>query len=111
MSGAKIILSYMFSQGRMVASSLIAVVALGGTVLLDLVLIPRFGIPGAAAASSIAYSISFALTLAYYQRMTGNSFLACLFIRVADVELYLDLVRRARRRVSGRTLAERGSSG
>ena len=111
MSGAKIILSYMFSQGRMVASSLIALTALGGTVLLDLALIPRFGIAGAAAASSIAYSISFALTLAYYQRMTGNSFLSCLLIRVADVKLYLDLARRARDRMSGRAFAERGSSG
>jgi O-antigen/teichoic acid export membrane protein len=102
MSGAKVLSSYLFSQGKMAVTSLLAIVALGGTLLFDVLLIPRFGINGAAAASSIAYTTSLALTLVYYQRFSGSSVLDCLFVRRADLRLYLDAARRARQRISGR---------
>lgn len=108
LSGAKVISSYIFSQGKMAVNSLIAMVALGGTLVFDVLLIPRFGINGAAAASSIAYVMSLVLALGYYQRLSGNSALDCLLPRPSDLGLYFDLVRRALRRVSIIALAGPG---
>jgi O-antigen/teichoic acid export membrane protein len=109
LSGAKVLSSYIFSQGRMAVTSLVALVTLAGTVMFDLLLIPRFGISGAAAASSIAYSVSFTLTLLYYRRLSGNSVLDCLVVRGADLKLYMDLAKKARQRIVGHAIA--GSQG
>jgi O-antigen/teichoic acid export membrane protein len=46
-------------------------IALIATVALDLLLIPRWGIIGAAVASSVAYSISDCAMVASYRRLTG----------------------------------------
>jgi Na+-driven multidrug efflux pump len=77
----------------------------------DVLLIPPFGINGAAAASSIAYSMSLALALFYYQRLSGNSFLNCLLPRPSDLDLYFDLLKRARARMSAGVLAGSGRRG
>ena len=112
LSGAKVLSSYLFSQGKMAINSLFAMVALGGTLLFDVLLIPRFGISGAAASSSIAYTTSAVLTVAYFWRFTGGSLLDCLLVRPADRHLYLDAARRVRERISGRrTLAGHEETG
>jgi len=97
LSGAKVLSSYFFSQARMGVASLTALISLVFTVALDLVLIPRFGISGAAIASSIAYTVSLAVSLYYYGRISGKDPWRCLIPRVADLELYLDLARRLHR--------------
>ncbi len=48
-------------------------VGLGGTIPLDLLLIPRMGILGAAVASTVAYSLSALTVLALYVRLRGLS--------------------------------------
>jgi O-antigen/teichoic acid export membrane protein len=112
LSGAKVLSSYLFSQGKMAINSLFAMIALGGTLLFDLLLIPPFGIAGAAAASSIAYSTSTVLTIAYFARFTGYSLLNCLLVRPADLQLYLDAARRVRERIfGGRTVAGHEGAG
>jgi O-antigen/teichoic acid export membrane protein len=97
LSGSKVLNSYFFSQARMGVSSIVALVALMVTVACDVLLIPRFGISGAAIASSIAYTASFVVSLYYYQRISGNDPWACLIPKVADIDLYLDLARRLRK--------------
>jgi O-antigen/teichoic acid export membrane protein len=101
LSGAKVLSSYLFSQGKMAITSLFAMIALAGTLLFDLLLIPPFGIFGAAAASSIAYTTSAALTLAYFARFTSSNPFDCLLVRPADLQLYLDAARRVRQRIFG----------
>jgi O-antigen/teichoic acid export membrane protein len=108
LSGAKVLTSYIFSQGKMAVNSLIALVALGGTLLFDVFLIPRFGINGAAAASSLAYVMTLILALYFYQRLSRNSFLNCLLLRSSDLRLYSDLARRARRRMAAGAIAGSG---
>ena len=47
-------------------------VAAAATVVLDILLIPRFGINGAAVASSCAYTVALLMSLSVYRRSTGT---------------------------------------
>jgi O-antigen/teichoic acid export membrane protein len=58
------------------------------TVICDLALIPRFGVTGAAVASSIAYGTSALLALFFYTRASGNSLVDTLIPRKSDLLLY-----------------------
>ena len=111
LSGAKVLSSYIFSQGKMALNSVIALTTFAATLLFDFLLIPPFGIAGAAAASSIAYTLTFVLGLVFYQRLSGRSFLTCLLPRTSDLKLYMDLAKRARHWVSPGALAGGRSQG
>ena len=63
----------MKGRGRAGLVSISAAAALGMTVVGDLVLIPAFGIEGAAVASCIAYSTGALTLLVAFQRVTGAS--------------------------------------
>jgi O-antigen/teichoic acid export membrane protein len=97
LSGTKVLGSYFFSQERLTIVSIVALISLAVTVAFDFLLIPRFGISGAAAASSIAYTVSLAVSLYYYRRISGNDVRDCLIPRTADLELYKNLAKRLRR--------------
>jgi len=94
LSGAKILSSYIFSQGRVILNTYVAGISLAVTLLLDLLLIPRFGISGAAIASSLAYGTAFVLTLYWYRRLSGNNVWEAVIPRGSDARLYLDVARR-----------------
>ena len=75
-------------------------------IALNLVLIPRYGIDGAAWASTASYSVLFATTLVIYRRVAGVPVRAVLVPIRADGPAYLGLARRAllpfrRRQVAG----------
>jgi Na+-driven multidrug efflux pump len=63
----------MKGRGRPGLVSLSAGTALIATVVLDLTLIPRFGIEGAALASFLAYSVGAIVIVLAYRRTTGAS--------------------------------------
>lgn len=58
------------------------------TVACDLALIPRFGVTGAAVASSIAYGTSALLALFFYTKASGNSLVDTLIPKKGDLLLY-----------------------
>jgi O-antigen/teichoic acid export membrane protein len=97
LSGTKVLASYFFSQARLAIVSMIALISLAATLAFDLLLIPEFGISGAAAASSIAYSVSFVVALYFYRRISGNNVWDCVLPKLSDLELYVDLGKRLRR--------------
>ncbi|WP_161668711.1 polysaccharide biosynthesis C-terminal domain-containing protein [Kallotenue papyrolyticum] len=74
--------------------SLTSSVALVVTVGLDLLLIPRLGIVGAALASTLAYTTQTVILLWCYRRVSGVSWRALLVPRRADLAFYRRLVRR-----------------
>ena len=58
------------------------------TITLDMLLIPKYSMYGAAAASSIAYCTSGVLGLYWHMKLSGNS-LGCLVVpRVSDLKYY-----------------------
>jgi O-antigen/teichoic acid export membrane protein len=71
LSVVRILAGDLKGRGRPGLVSLAALVALGVTVVGDLVLIPPFGIAGAALASLCSYSLSAAMLIVAYRRVTG----------------------------------------
>lgn len=97
-SGTKILASYIFSQGKPLINSYITMATLALTIVLDLVLIPPFEVAGAAAASSGAYTLSLALTLWAYRRLSGQAVWEALVVRPSDIRLYVEAARALRAR-------------
>ena len=92
-SVAKVISSDLVGRGKPLYVTYAAIVSFIVTIILDLLLIPRLGVPGAALASSTSYTIS-AITLSIiYSRISGNRFLSFLYIRKDDFIRYRDLIR------------------
>lgn len=78
---SSVLSSELSGRGRPGLNSLNSFAALVITVLLDLLLIPRFGVVGAAAASSVAYTLNLALALLFYLRVSETA--AADFLRAA----------------------------
>jgi len=92
LSFGKVASSYFSGIGKPIYGAYVAPINLVITVLLDLVLIPRFGIEGAAAASSIIYTIGSAVALAIFCRESGNSVWRSLVVQPEDFRLYTKLI-------------------
>ena len=95
-SATRVLGSYLFSQGRIIYNTYATFIALGVTIGLDLVLIPWLEVPGAAIASSVAYTASLVATLYWYRRLSGRSVWEALVFRPSDRRFYGDLLRRLR---------------
>ena len=97
-SAARVLGSYLFSQGKVIYNTYATLLALAVTLILDLVLIPTLEVNGAAIASSIAYAVSLLATLWFYRRLSGASVWGALLPRASDAQYYRALWRRLRPR-------------
>ncbi len=98
LSGAKILSSYLSGIGRPIYPTYIAGANLVLTVALDIALIPRYGIAGAAAASSIVYTITAAALVIVFRKESGARVVETIVIQPSDLGYYV----RAARSVAGR---------
>jgi O-antigen/teichoic acid export membrane protein len=92
-AGTKILAAHVFSRGKPLINARVGVVVLVVAIIGALVLIPPFGVPGAAAASSLAYGCGLALTALAYRALSGGPIAECLLPRPSDASLYVDGVR------------------
>jgi O-antigen/teichoic acid export membrane protein len=76
---------YIVGQGRPGTGTVILVAGLIVNIAANLVLVPRFGINGAAASSSISYAITALLTLAVFRRVSGRGVVETLVIQRSDL--------------------------
>lgn len=97
LSGAKILTSYLSGIGRPVYAAYISGANVVLTVALDLALIPRFGIAGAAAASSIVYTFTAIALLVVFRKESGARIVETIVIQPQDLSYYM----RAARTVAG----------
>ena len=93
LAGSKVLSSYILSRGRPLTNSAITAAVLAVTLGAGLVLIPPFGVTGAAIASSLAYGVHFVLSLVAYQKLSGGSFAEALIVRAEDVQYLIRLAR------------------
>ena len=93
-SAARVLGSYLFSQGHIIYNTYATFIALGVTLVLDFALIPWLEVEGAAIASSIAYTFSLVATLIWYHKVSGGSIGGALFVRASDAEMYAGVVRK-----------------
>jgi O-antigen/teichoic acid export membrane protein len=76
-------------------TTIAAVITASLTIILDLLLIPRYGMNGAAAATSVAYCTSGVMGLYWHIRLSGNHLSALLVPHWQDWKLYVSLLERA----------------
>jgi O-antigen/teichoic acid export membrane protein len=88
----KIIVSHLAATGKSQYVSYMALAGLGLTLALDLLLIPRFGINGAAAASALAYGCSGLASIYWLKRETGMGIRDSLLLRKDDWQEYRELI-------------------
>ncbi|HTY07933.1 MAG TPA: oligosaccharide flippase family protein [Candidatus Edwardsbacteria bacterium] len=88
----KVIVSHLAAIGKSQYVSYMALAGLGLTLALDLLLIPRYGIIGAAAASALAYGGSGLACLYWMKRETGLGIRSSLVPRRDDWQDYRELM-------------------
>jgi O-antigen/teichoic acid export membrane protein len=93
LAGSKILASYILSRGQPLTNSAITITALVVTLVADFVLIPPFGLTGAAIASSLAYATHLGLSLAAYGRLSGGSIIDAILVRPDDVRSLVSIAR------------------
>jgi O-antigen/teichoic acid export membrane protein len=81
---AKIVTSDLTARGYPRASMWAGLVAVVSNIAANLVLIPRFGLAGAALSSTISYTLCAVVLVAYFRRVTGVSVTALVVPTVAD---------------------------
>ena len=102
LTGSKVLTSYIFSRGKPLVNTMITLVSLVVTIVALFALVPPYGVNGAAAASSLAYTAHFAAALFAYRRISGQPALDAVLPRASDVHLYSDALRGVLARVAHR---------
>ncbi len=106
-SGSRILASYFFAIGRPLMISYISIVAFVAMIALDLMLIPAFGIKGAAAASSLASVAALIFALNRYHSISGRPAIEAAVPRLSDVVFYLRLAEALLARIAALTVQAR----
>jgi O-antigen/teichoic acid export membrane protein len=106
LAGAKVLAAYVFSRGKPLLNAWIALATLVVTVAVDVVLIPAFGVTGAAAGASFAYILSLVLTALAYRSLSGASIFDAIVPRPADATYYIEALRS----LTGRVALGRGAA-
>jgi O-antigen/teichoic acid export membrane protein len=101
----KLLSAHLTAAGHPAATSWASIAALGATVVLDLVLVPRLGIAGAAIASSVAYGLSTAIVAVVFLRTTGLTLRDITVADRADLAILSAAARRNFRRPWGTSAA------
>ena len=90
----KVLASDLAGRGLLLYNTVASLVGLFATVVLDVVLIPLWGISGAAVASSVSYILSTLVVLVLYVRVSGNRPREVLIPEAADRDLFRTIWRR-----------------
>lgn len=93
---------YITGRGKPGTGTLILIAGLAVNIAINLVLIPRYGIVGAAAASSVSYLVTAVLTLVVFHRMSGRGWFETLVIRRSDMVALVGALRAGVARIRGR---------
>jgi O-antigen/teichoic acid export membrane protein len=73
LGGAKVLTNEIAGRGHPHYNSVASALGLGLTIVLDLLLIPRFGVLGAAIASSLAYAAIFVAAIVFSARVSRQA--------------------------------------
>ncbi len=75
-------------RGHPMLNTYIGIIIVVVNVILNITWIPKYGIVGAAAASTVAYTVAFGGYLYFYSRLSGNSWVVVLLPQQSDWVLY-----------------------
>ncbi len=91
-----VLAAYMTGIGKPGFNTAIALISLVFTVVLDLVLIPRIGIAGAAFASSVSYTVTSLMSLVIFIKLSGLTWTECGEYMVSFKSDFQSIATRAR---------------
>ena len=92
---SKIFTSNLAGRGKPQYATMSSTISLVATVALDIILIKRYGIIGAAVAATIAYTIASLIVMWGYFRETSDTMVNVFVIRREDLKLYVTLLRKS----------------
>jgi O-antigen/teichoic acid export membrane protein len=93
---------YIVGRGRPGTGTLLLVLGLAVNIAFNVFLIPRFGILGAAASSSISYGVTAVATLIVFCRISGRGWLETVLVRPSDIRALIAAGRAMLARLRGR---------
>ena len=91
-SGWKILGSDLYGRGKPLLNVYITGGAVIVNIILNIILIPRIGIKGAAWASSISYSITLVIVTIVYSKISRNKITDIIFIKKSDFKYYKNIM-------------------
>ena len=86
-SASRVMANDIAARGRPELNMYTAIAVASINVIGNLILIPSYGLPGAAAATTIAYTLDLILRLIIYRRFTKNKWTDSLFVKISDFHL------------------------
>ncbi len=92
---------YLTGRGRPGTGTLILLLGLAINIVANLILVPRYGILGAAMASSLSYGLTAAVMLAVFIRLSGRGLAETLIVRPSDIAAAFSVLRAVSRRLTG----------
>jgi len=76
----------------------INIASLATNIILNILLIPQYGIAGAAYATTISYSLVFIIRSIVYSKISGNRIRDFIFIKLSDLKFYLAIINLVRKK-------------
>lgn len=92
----KVLSNEIAGRGRPIVGTIAAGVTLAVNIPLNLLFIPRMGISGAALATTISYIVGALVVLAFFLRISKNSWADTLLLKREDLETYRSILSTAR---------------
>jgi len=99
LGGAKTLTADLAGRGKPQFGTYSAFISLAVNIPLNLWLIPKWGIAGAAFASTIAYIIATLVIIISFAKISGNSWKDILLIKKQDFQDYKNIIFKIRRRI------------
>lgn len=87
----KVLCNELIGRGKPIIGTIAAVVSLVINIPLNLLLIPMWGISGAAFASTVSYSVCTVVPLIAFMRISQNSLFDTLIIKPQDLKIYTSI--------------------
>jgi len=92
MGGWKILANDLYGRGKPEVNILISLVSVLTNVLLNIIWIPKFGISGAAWATSISYTLSLLAIIVVYSKISENKILSLVLFSKSDLASYKNII-------------------
>jgi O-antigen/teichoic acid export membrane protein len=103
LSIGKVLCNEITARGKPIINTISTGVSLAVNAALNLLLIPRWGIAGAAFASTVSYTVTAIVTLVAFTRISGNSWFDTIVVKREDLKAYTSLAASARSRILAAT--------
>jgi len=97
LSICKVLSNEITGRGRPMINTVAAAVSLAVNIPLNLLLIPKMGIAGAALASTISYTATTIIVLIMFMRISKNSLFDTIVIKPQDLRIYAEVLAKGRR--------------